>query len=244
VRPARIHNGTELERAGVRRSPGALVILAAVLVNGARRPQADARTGAVTASTAASVGATGGTPAGSAAPATVPPTVAATPTRVVPAPPATPGPATVVLPPGWHRYTDQTGFQVGVPQHWEVSRRGTMAYFRDPVEGRVIGIDQTNQPKPDPVADWTAQEQRRVANGDFPRYTRVSIAPVPFWRSCADWEFTYTDPGSGTRLHALNRGFITSPTRAYAIFWLTPDATWSPNRPFMDIISASFQPAA
>ncbi|MEN3309147.1 MAG: eukaryotic-like serine/threonine-protein kinase [Micromonosporaceae bacterium] len=152
-------------------------------------------------------------------------------------PPDTGGPA---LPQGWHRYRDRTGFSVAVPDGWTVSRRGSIVYFRDPGGSRLLGIDQTDQPQPDPVADWTGKERYRVANGDFPGYQRVKIAPVPYFVKAADWEFTYLR--NGQRTHVVNRGVITSPHQAYGFWWQTADSDWSANLPGFRIVTTSFQP--
>jgi eukaryotic-like serine/threonine-protein kinase len=172
---------------------------------------------------------------GRAAPATTPAAVPPTP----PGPSATaPGPG--ALPQGWHRYRDRTGFAVAVPDGWRVSRRGSIVYFRDPDGSRLLGIDQTDQPQPDPVADWTAKERYRVARGDFPGYRRVRIAPVDYFLKAADWEFTYVQ--GGQRVHVVNRGVITSPQQAYGLWWRTPDREWAANLANFRLITDSFQP--
>jgi eukaryotic-like serine/threonine-protein kinase len=83
-----------------------------------------------------------------------------------------------VLPAGWYRYTDETGFSVAIPQGWSVQRSGTIVYFREPVGGRYLGIDQTDQPQLDPVADWAGKEAYRVGRGDFPDYRRIRLEEV------------------------------------------------------------------
>jgi hypothetical protein len=179
----------------------------------------------------------------------VPGTAAAdsSPTAAPQSPPPTnapnTGPGGFTLPAGWVYHNDPTGFRVAYPEGWRITRDGSMVYFRDPGGGRVLGIDQTDQPKADPVADWQSQERNRVNAGDFPGYTRIRIEAVAFWSACADWEFTYTDRGSSNRLHVINRGFITSPRQAYAIFWLTRDFDWGTNLANFNLIAASFRPA-
>jgi hypothetical protein len=114
-----------------------------------------------------------------------------------------------------------------------------MVYFRG--EGRVLGIDQTDQPRPDPVADWRGQAAARVANGDFPNYREIRIEAVPFWQKAADWEFTY---GSGSRrTHVNNRGFVVSSHKAYGIWWQAPDGEWADASADLQLIFASFRPA-
>ncbi len=180
---------------------------------------------------------------GPTAPAAPDPTSAAaapTPTLSPSSSPA-PGDTAPVLPAGWHMYTDPTGFSVAVPASWTVSRRGSIVYFNEPNGGRLLGIDQTDRPQPDPVADWLGKEAYRVSRGDFPSYQRVRLEAVEYFLNAADWEFTYVS--DGVRLHVNNRGFITSPTQAYGMWWSTPDSQWAASLPDLRLIQASFRPA-
>jgi serine/threonine protein kinase len=181
---------------------------------------------------------------GPTTPAAAPTTAAPAPTTAAPttpAPSATGAPSGVTLPAGWHMYTDSTGFSVAVPQSWTVSRDRTMVYFREPGgERRLLGIDQTDQPKSDPVADWTRQEQQR--RSDYRSYQRVKIAAVDYFDKAADWEWIYTSR-NGNRIHVVNRGFVTAPDKAYAIYWSTPDASWAANQDEFALIAGSFKPA-
>jgi hypothetical protein len=179
---------------------------------------------------------------------TAEPTAGATdpPTEPVTTPPTPGGDATgapggerPVLPAGWRDYTDQTGFSLYVPANWRVSREGRMVYFRG--DGRVLGIDQTDQPRPDPVADWRGQAATRVGRGDFPNYNEIRIEAVPFWQKAADWEFTYGT--NGRRTHVNNRGFVVSSHKAYGIWWQAPDAEWADANADLQLIFASFRPA-
>jgi hypothetical protein len=145
------------------------------------------------------------------------------------------------LPAGWYRYTDETGFSLAVPSGWTIERRGTIVYFREPNGERYLGIDQTDQPQPDPVADWAGKEAYRVARGDFPGYQRIRLEPVDYFQKAADWEFTYLV--SGGRAHVLNRGFITSPTQAYGMWWSTPDGDWNASLDALHLIQRTFKPA-
>ena len=115
-----------------------------------------------------------------------------------------------------------------------------MVYFRG--DGRVLGIDQTNQPQPDPVADWRGQAAVRVRGGDFPNYDEIRIEAVPFWQKAADWEFTYGP--SGGRTHVNNRGFIVSSHKAYGIWWQAPDSDWADAWTDLQLIFDSFRPSA
>ena len=167
------------------------------------------------------------------------------PGPATPAPsPATPAPspAALALPAGWHMYVDVTGFSVAVPVSWTVSRKGSIVYFDEPGPGRLLGVDQTDEPQWDPVADWRGKESYRVARGDFPDYRRVRLEAVDYFLKAADWEFTYVR--DGVRLHVNNRGFITSPHRAYGMWWSTPDSQWERYLPDLQLIQRSFRPAS
>ncbi|WP_326555538.1 serine/threonine-protein kinase [Micromonospora sp. NBC_01813] len=146
------------------------------------------------------------------------------------------------LPAGWYLHQDSTGFSVPVPEGWSVSREGSRVEFRETTQlGRLIIIDQTNQPKPDPVADWENQESNR--RGGYNNYERVRIEAVDYFISAADWEFRYTS-NQGNRLQVRNRGFVTAPDRAYSIYWSTSADRWQEDLAFFDLMASRFQPAA
>jgi len=142
-------------------------------------------------------------------------------------------------PAGWHLYRDPTGFSLYVPNGWTRTKEGSIVYFRDRHTGRVLGIDQTDKPIPDPVADWRGKAAYRVRRGDFPGYHEVHIVAVRYWQKAADWEFTFD---GRVRQHVNNRGFITSKTQAYGIYWQTSDADWAAARPDLQLVFDSFRP--
>jgi hypothetical protein len=164
------------------------------------------------------------------------------PSSRAPASPSAQAPtsATPVLPAGWMRYRDPTGFSLYVPRGWTRSKEGSIVYFRG--AGRVLGIDQTDHPQSNPVADWQGKADYRVGRGDFPSYREVHIRSVKYFRKAADWEFTFTR--SGVRQHVNNRGFITSPTQAYGIYWQSPDSGWKQAEKDLRLVFASFHPAS
>lgn len=157
-------------------------------------------------------------------------------------PPATP-PAEqgFVLPTGWRMRDDGSGFQVPVPEGWTFSRDdGGRARWTEPNGNRFLLIDQTRDPKPDPRKDWLNNEAAR--RDGYNGYHRVQIRTVKYFKSAADWEFTYNS-NSGTRLHVLNRGFITAKDQAYSIYWSTPDSQWQSSRDELAVILEGFKPA-
>ncbi|MFC4071041.1 serine/threonine protein kinase [Actinoplanes subglobosus] len=143
------------------------------------------------------------------------------------------------LPAGWVEYKDKTGFSLYVPAGWERSKEGTMVYFRG--DGKILGIDQTDEPKSDPVKDWRNQSANRVAAGNFPQYREVRIEPVDYFLKAADWEFTFMRDGA--RRHVNNRGTVVASDKAYGIYWQTPDSEWSDSRDDLQLVFDSFRPA-
>ena len=150
------------------------------------------------------------------------------------------------LPPGWRLHRDETGFSVPVPEGWRMIRERwgsgwdeVRVRFRDPNSPRALLIDQNNSPKPDPVADWQAQEKAR--KGRYRDYQRVTIRSVDYFDTAADWEWIYTD--NGVRMHVRNRGFVTAKDKAYAIRWDTPADEWDENLANFQIIADGFRPA-
>lgn len=152
---------------------------------------------------------------------------------------ATPTSSGASVPAGFERYRDTTGFSLAVPAGWTVTRQNGRVYFRDPEGSRLLIIDQTDDPQPDPVADWTRQEQAR--RDSYAAYRRIGIAPVDYFQKAADWEFTYA--GRTARTHVRIRGTVTGSDQAYGIYWSTPDSTWQQNLPYWQTFTTSFRPA-
>ncbi|GID17655.1 hypothetical protein Aab01nite_12450 [Paractinoplanes abujensis] len=166
----------------------------------------------------------------------IPPSTAAT----TAAPPDSPGSSELpALPDGWRDYRDRTGFAVYVPEGWTRSVERGIVYFRG--DARVLGIDQTKKPAPDPVADWRGKADYRVGRGDFPSYREIGIDEVDYFTKAADWEFTFTR--NGVRQHVNNRGVITGPKQAYGFYWQTRDAEWADRKDDLQLIFDSFRPA-
>lgn len=144
------------------------------------------------------------------------------------------------LPNGYRLYRDPTGFTVAVPAGWRVQREGTRVDIVDPDGSGFFRIGQTNDPKPDPLADWQRQEESVAQR--LPDYRRLRLERVDYrgWKA-ADWEFTWrSDSG---RTHVLNRNVVTGPNQAYALYWSMPEKSWQENLDSFRIAARSFQPA-
>jgi hypothetical protein len=142
------------------------------------------------------------------------------------------------MPAGWHLYQDPTGFQVPVPDGASITRQGSEVYFRK--NNRLLIVDQTDQPRPDPVADWTQQEQDRAGSA-YRNYHRIRIVAVSYFVKAADWEFTYTT-SSGNEQHADKRGVITSAHQAYGLSWYTSPDDWAASQGDLQVIYQGFKP--
>jgi hypothetical protein len=180
------------------------------------------------------------TPASHPRPAPQPSTSASVPPRRHPATPGGHG-RSGVLPAGFTRYHDPTGFSIGVPVGWPVSHQGHLVYIRDPNGGRFLLIDQTTRPRPSPLADWRQQEAARISS--YPGYHRIRLQAghYPQAERAADWEFTYYQ--DGTRTHVLNRNILASAHHAYALYWSTPASQWAASFRLFRAFAATFRPA-
>jgi serine/threonine protein kinase len=146
------------------------------------------------------------------------------------------------MPAGYYRFTDSTGFSIGVPDGWQISRKGLDVYVGDPSDGNVfLLIDQSDHPKPDPLADWEQQQANRA--GSYPGYRLISLRSVsyPQAEKAADWEFTYDR--NGVLVHILNRNILANASHAYALYWSAPESDWSADYHYFQAFAATFHPA-
>jgi len=147
------------------------------------------------------------------------------------------------IPAGFYRFTNSTGFSIGVPNGWPIQHVGHYVYVNDPSDGNIfLIIDQSDQPKPDPLADWQQQAANRA--GTYPGYHLIRLQSVnyPQAEKAADWEFTYDR--SGVPVHILNRNILANAHHAYALYWSAPEAKWNAYYHYFQAFAATFRPAA
>ena len=166
-------------------------------------------------------------------------------------PPSSPSPAaraasgssgSTALPAGYYRFTNSTGFSIGVPRGWQVSHDGHYVYIRDPANsGIFLLIDQSDQPKPNPLADWRQQAANRQRS--YPGYHLILLREVRYTQAekAADWEFTYNR--NGVMVRVLNRNILANAQHAYALYWSTPVSDWDASYHFFQVFAATFRPA-
>ena len=156
--------------------------------------------------------------------------------------PAGSGPTASAVPAGYYRFVNSTGFSIAVPNGWQISHVGHYVYIRDPANsGIFLLIDQSDQPKPDPLADW--EQQAAAREGTYPGYHLVLLQAVryPQAEKAADWEFTYDR--SGIEVEVLNRNVLANARHAYALYWSTPVSDWSAYYHYFVTFAATFRPA-
>jgi serine/threonine protein kinase len=157
------------------------------------------------------------------------------------APPATSSPS-AALPAGYYRFTNSTGFSIGVPRGWQISHDGHYVYIRDPANsGIFLLIDQSDQPKASALADWRQQAANR--QGTYPGYHLIVLQSVryPQAEQAADWEFTYNR--NGVTVQVLNRNILANARHAYALYWSTPASGWNAYYHYFQVFAATFRPA-
>jgi eukaryotic-like serine/threonine-protein kinase len=182
-------------------------------------------------------------PAGTASsPSTSPPASPSTSASPASTPSASTPASTGALPAGYYRFTNSTGFSIGVPRGWQISHEGHYVYIRDPANsGIFLLIDQSDQPRPNPLADW--QQQAASRQSSYPGYHLILLQAVryPQAEKAADWEFTYDRDGVTVRV--LNRNVLANAQHAYALYWSTPASDWDADYHFFQAFADTFTPA-
>jgi eukaryotic-like serine/threonine-protein kinase len=179
------------------------------------------------------------------APASPSASASSTPPSATSAPassPAAPGGAASTVPSGYYRFTNSTGFSIGVPAGWQIQHVGHYVYIRDPANGGIfLLIDQSDQPKPNPLADW--QQQAAARQSTYPGYHLIRLVAVsyPQAEKAADWQFTYDR--DGVEIEVLNRNVLANAHHAYALYWSTPASDWNAYYHYFQVFAATFQPA-
>ena len=146
------------------------------------------------------------------------------------------------MPAGYYRFTNSTGFSIGVPKGWQISHVGHYVYIRDPANsGIFLLIDQSDRPQPNALSDWKQQATARQSS--YPGYHLIRLQDVsyPQAQQAADWEFTYNR--DGIPVHILNRNVLANADHAYALYWSTPASDWSADYHYFRAFAGTFRPA-
>ncbi|MFF3598812.1 serine/threonine-protein kinase [Kitasatospora indigofera] len=166
------------------------------------------------------------------------------PRSASPAAASTPAaPAGPVVPAGYHEHKDAAGFSIVLPD-WLAAAGEDYDHTSRKFEGQGVKlvVDWTQPGGASALADWQSAE-----SGQRGGYQRVALQAITYrqWTNAADWEWTFNSSG-GTRMHSLNRGFVTGGGKyGYALYWTTTDAAWAApeNAQARQTGFDSFQPA-
>ena len=159
-----------------------------------------------------------------------------------PSPSPTPSPtatdAEAAVPEGWETYEGAT-YTVAHPEGWSVREdTGNRIDLVDPDTGAYLRMDWTDDPKPDPEADWERQSDAFAESHEG--YEEIRIEPVDYRDyDAAMWEYEYSEAGG--RFHAYNLGFVAG-GRGYALNYQTPASAWDEMRDLFEGFRSSFQP--
>ncbi|MFJ7076063.1 serine/threonine-protein kinase [Streptomyces sp. NPDC098781] len=131
------------------------------------------------------------------------------------------------------------GYSIGLPEGWKFQSTGSAGDRFTGPDGQKLLIAWTSTPKDDPVADWKNQEQYMQRS----QYDRIRIEEVDYrgWNT-ADWEFTYSDGGTGYR--TIDRGFVVDDSQGYALMYTAKAAGWDSDlrKDTWKTLTDSFQP--
>ena len=180
-------------------------------------------------------------PAGSGSPAGAPASGQVSPSSSTSSP-GSGGVGYGALPAGYHRFTNSTGFSIGVPEGWQIQHAGHYVYIIDPSNaGIFLLIDQSDSPKPNPLLDWEQQAANRAST--YPHYHLIRLESVyyPQAEKAADWEFTYAK--DGILVHVLSRNVLANAHHAYALYWSTPASDWNAYHHYFQGFANTFRPA-
>jgi serine/threonine protein kinase len=146
------------------------------------------------------------------------------------------------LPAGYYRFTNSTGFSIGVPDGWRIQHVGHYVYIIDPSNaGTYLLIDQSDSPKPNPLLDWEQQAANRAGTYQDYHLIRLESVNYPQAEKAADWEFTYVR--DGVLVHILNRNVLANAHHAYALYWSTPESDWDADHHYFQGFADTFRPA-
>ncbi|MFC8001673.1 protein kinase [Streptomyces olivaceus] len=131
------------------------------------------------------------------------------------------------------------GYRIGLPEGWKYASTGSAGDRFTGPRGQKLLVAWTSTPKGDPVSDWENQEKYMVRS----QYKKIRIEKVDYrgWNA-ADWEFTYTDGGTGYR--TVDRGFVVNDHQGYALMYTAKAADWDGDlrRNTWQTLSKTFEP--
>jgi hypothetical protein len=155
-------------------------------------------------------------------------------------PPSQPQSATGPLPNEWKWFNGLRGYRVPVPQSWQFVPGDPTTCFYDPLGYRFLFVNEWTDTGRDPVAALTSREAELSAPDGMPFYHHIHIMSVACAAKCAELEFTFDGPHGP--LHGIVWDYLDPNGQAYAVTWMTGQATWTSNLPNLSIVLKRFAP--
>ena len=141
-----------------------------------------------------------------------------------------------VVPAGYQRFADRTGYLVAYPKKWSRDRETPeQMFFCAPGGPPTLRIRVWDGAGTNLVAALTREEKSaKLAN-----YRRIRIeGPAS---GSAVWEYTFTDPKAGP-LRAIEQAFVAGGV-TYLVQWRTPPAKWEDGKRTHTMVMKSFRSA-
>ena len=142
------------------------------------------------------------------------------------------------VPEGWQTHQPEGApYTVSHPADWVVEPSGgTLTDIADPNGPAYLRLDWTDDPAPDPVADWEAYEEDFAAA--HPGYERLRLEPTTFnGEPAAIWEYRYA--GANGTLHAYNLN-VSGSDYGYALNFQTSETRWADDVALFEGFTASY----
>ncbi|WP_225847843.1 serine/threonine-protein kinase [Streptomyces sp. HPF1205] len=133
------------------------------------------------------------------------------------------------LPAGYKTFTnDKFHFSIALPSdwHWTGTTSGDSGAIYSAHGGYPrVQVDFTSHPGKDAAAAWRANEPDVASSSNGYHFLYIKSVPYRGYRTAADWEFLRT-ASDGTKVHVLDRGFVTDGSHGYAIMVSMPADQW------------------
>jgi eukaryotic-like serine/threonine-protein kinase len=143
------------------------------------------------------------------------------------------------IPDDWQTMTGPT-YEVAVPPDWqERAASGNRTDYVDPSSGAYLRVDHTDDPAPDPLADWETAAADFADRHDGYEEIRLERADYRDY-DAAVWEYRYRDGGATLRAVNIN---IVDGDHAYALNLQSDEARWDEVGGQLPFMTAGFHPA-
>ena len=143
---------------------------------------------------------------------------------------------------GWTFYEEPGRFRMAAPLGWFLDWDGTVTRFQEPDGPKVITVNRWPVPGVDAVAAAQAKDKAWTAGADNPpaSYQRIDLRRVEYFGGGVQWEYTYTDTGTGA-MRTVSRWFVQGGF-CYAVSVSLPAYDVAARTSYFDQLIAGFRP--